>query len=226
MASYRGHLLVSSGTGFVYGGIGASSLGMELPTAIIGAGVTAIGGLLPDLDSDTGVPIRELFGISAAAVPILMLQRLESMEMGADTTLLFMAATYIFIRYGLSRVLKRLTVHRGMFHSIPAMFIAGCLTFLTYENESLAARGFVALAATVGFLSHLLLDEFSSVDFRGLVPRLNKYSGSAVKLFSSSPLATSVCYLMLGVVGYLVWYDIEVQLGHSPMTLISRTPQP
>lgn len=234
MASYRGHLMVSSGLGVVYGVVGAVQFDIDVAPAIIGGGVTALGGLLPDLDSDSGVPIRELFGLSAAVVPILMLQRLEMMGLGTDITLLVMAGIYLFIRYGLSRVLKRVSVHRGMFHSIPAMLIAGCITFLAYDenHESeqdlhhLATRAFVALGTTLGFLSHLLLDEFSSVDFRGGIPKLNKYAGSAMKLFSPSVGATSFCYMLLGVFGYLVWFDVGYHLGYSPMNLIDGTGKP
>ena len=36
-----------------------------------------------------------------------------------------LAATYLLVRFGVSELFKRITVHRGMYHSIPAMLIAG-----------------------------------------------------------------------------------------------------
>ena len=35
------------------------------------------------------------------------------------------AAIYATVRFGLAKIVKKLTVHRGMFHSIPAALIAG-----------------------------------------------------------------------------------------------------
>jgi hypothetical protein len=43
---------------------------------------------------------------------------------------------YAAIRYGGSAMLMRLSVHRGMFHSVPAMVIAAELAFLAYKSNS------------------------------------------------------------------------------------------
>ena len=67
MASYLGHLTFSTALGAGWGCAGALYLGMDWGPVFLGAGLTALGGLLPDLDSDSGVPVRELFGVGAAA---------------------------------------------------------------------------------------------------------------------------------------------------------------
>jgi hypothetical protein len=43
------------------------------------------------------------------------------------------------------------------------------------------------------------------VDFRGAQIRLNCYAGSALKLVSSSLVATSIAYLLLLALGTLAW---------------------
>src|SRR4051812_12245873 len=71
MASYRGHLTFSTGLGIAYAG--ASWWGLQVDPALAGvAGVlTALGGLLPDLDSDSGVPVREMFNLAATLIPLI-----------------------------------------------------------------------------------------------------------------------------------------------------------
>ncbi len=44
-------------------------------------------------------------------------------------------------------------------------------------------RVFKAAAVVLGYLSHLLLDELYSVEWKGIRIRLNKFAGSAFKLF-------------------------------------------
>src|SRR5262249_23133994 len=108
---------------------------------------------------------------------------------------------------GLSDVFKRWTVHRGMFHSIPALFIAGLVCYLGYPSNQPRLRLFLAGGVMLGFLSHLVLDEICSVDFMGLRLHLNKYAGSALKLPSPSWPATVAAYLLLALLGYLAWID-------------------
>src|SRR5436305_9884601 len=168
MASYRGHLTFSTGLGLTYGGLAAWQFGVPPAVAGVGALFTALGGLLPDLDSDSGVPVRELFGLAGTLVPLMLLRRLAGSGLSAEETLLAVAGVYAFIRYGLTTVFKHLTVHRGMFHSIPAMLIAGLAVFLAYRHPVFELRAYLAVRVMVGFLSHLVLDELCSVDFRGL----------------------------------------------------------
>jgi hypothetical protein len=209
MASYRGHLAFSSGLAVAYGGLAAWKLGVPLPVAGVGAGLTALGGLLPDLDSDSGVPVRELFGLAGAVVPLLLLRTLATSGLSAEETLLAAGGSYAVIRYGLSRIFKHVTVHRGMFHSIPAMLIAGLAVFLGYRHPVFELRAYLAVGVMVGFLSHLVLDEVCAVDFRGLTPKLNQFAGSAVKLFSASWTANVVCYGVLGWLGYIAYRQYQ-----------------
>jgi hypothetical protein len=205
MASYRGHLAFSGALGAAYGGAALGLRGLDWGPALLAAGLTTLGGLLPDLDSDSGVPVRELFGITAAVTPFLLLPHLDIKGLGLEQKIVVLAAVYLFIRYCLSTAFKHLTVHRGMFHSLPAMLIAGLATYLLYPGEDRLLRAYFAGGVMLGFLSHLVLDELCSVNFLGLRLHLNKYAGSALKLFSRSWTANVVTYLVLAGLGLLAW---------------------
>jgi len=215
MASYLGHLSTSSVLGSAYGILGAWQWDMDWGPVFLGAGLTTLGGLLPDLDSDSGVPVRELFGVAAGIVPCLLFNRLAALGFSVEQILVLLSGTYVVIRFGLSTVFKRFTVHRGIYHSIPAMLIAGLVVFLAYHSTDLFLRGYLAVGTMIGFASHLVLDELCSVDFTGAKLQLNKYAGSAFKLFSASRLVTLAAYALLSGLGYLTYRECQVAPGNA-----------
>jgi hypothetical protein len=205
MASYRGHLVVSASLGAAYGGAALFATSFDWGPACLAAGLTTLGGLLPDLDSDSGVPVREMFNLAAAVTPLLLFDRIHVDSPERKAVLL--GAIYLFIRYILAYIFKHLTVHRGMFHSIPALLISGLTTYLLYHNPDVRLRLYLAGSVMLGFLSHLVLDELYSVDFTGVRPRLNRYAGSALKLASPSWVATLSTYGVLLALGFLALID-------------------
>ena len=78
MAGFRTHIGVSTALGVGYGAAAANPLGHHPEAAFLAAGLTAVGGMLPDLDSDSGVPVRELSGLAAAVLPTLLIPRLTA----------------------------------------------------------------------------------------------------------------------------------------------------
>ncbi len=221
MASYRGHLSFATVLGSAYGSVAAWHFGLDWGPVFLGAGLTAVGGLLPDLDSDTGVPIRKLSGLAAMTVPLLIFGRLRDAGFTMDQTLVILIGVAVFVRFALSEVFKRFTVHRGMFHSIPAMFIAGLAVFHVYHHPDLAVRLYLAGGVVLGFFSHLLLDEVCSVGFNGVKLHLKQSAGSAFKFFSSSWTATAATYAVLGGLIYLTHQEMQ---GTNPTA--RRLPEP
>ncbi len=215
MASWRGHIRFSSALGVAYGGVAAYQFGVDWPVAAVGGLLTALGGLLPDLDSDSGVPVRELFGLLAFVVPIGLMRRLAHHGFTPEEALIAFAAIYMLVRYGLSAMFKHLSVHRGMYHSIPAMICVGLIVYLGYKHPSEDVRLFMALGTMLGFLSHLVLDEICAVDFRGLAPKLNQFAGTALKLRSKSMFANVVCYSLLGFLSWAAYQQYEGPSGRS-----------
>jgi membrane-bound metal-dependent hydrolase YbcI (DUF457 family) len=207
MAGFRTHITVSGALGIVYGGAAVQPMGFSTESAILAAGLTTVGGMLPDLDSDSGVPVREMFGLAAIVVPLTMVPRLLQMGVSQEGILSALLFGYVLIRYGLSTLFKRFTVHRGMYHSIPAMLICGLIVYLGYHSPDRGLRLLFAGGVMLGFLSHLVLDEIYSVGFNGMKIKLKSSAGSAVKFMSPSIPATATCYAILGGLLYLAFLD-------------------
>ena len=119
--------------------------------------------MLPDLDSHSGVPLRESLAFAAAAIPAMMARRFERFGWPLETRIMACMVLYLVIRFGVAKLLKRYTVHRGMFHSIPAAAIAGLLAYLVFEHDSPNMHYFIAGAVVTGFMSHLILDKIWSI---------------------------------------------------------------
>ncbi|HTU22281.1 MAG TPA: metal-dependent hydrolase [Gemmataceae bacterium] len=207
MAAFKQHVTFSSVLGVGYAAALAGS-GADWVHSVLAGGLCGIAGMLPDLDSPSGRPVRELFGITAIAVPLLLAYRLRRSGLEPEQLVLLAAVVYLLIRFGLSWLFKHLTVHRGMFHSIPAMLIAGEAVFLAHDSPERYGRLTLAGGIMLGFLSHLVLDEIYAVDMNGMAPRFNKAAGSALKFFSKSWAATLGTWLLLGGLTYLVGVDL------------------
>src|SRR5262249_49813739 len=146
MASFRGHLAFSASLGATLGALSWWQLGYDPGTAVLAGGLTAVGGMMPDLDSDSGVPVREMFNLAGVMIPLMLLRRIMSFGLEMEQVLVILGVLYLTIRHGVSYWFKRMTVHRGMFHSIPAMVIAGLLTFLAYHHPDLGPRILLGVA--------------------------------------------------------------------------------
>ena len=223
MAGYREHISVSFFLGVAYGLTAAFVLGFTPVQGALAACLTGVAGMLPDLDSQSGRPVREVFSLLAAVAPMVMIQRLMQWATTPEGVMLASVLLYASIRYGGAFVLGKLAVHRGMFHSVPALLIAALLAFLGYKSESLAVRMLMACGVASGFLSHLVLDEFYSVEWTGIRLKLNKAAGSALKLFGKNFAANAVAYGLLSFLTYVALVDAglirEPDLQNAPQIL-------
>ncbi len=202
MAGYNTHVTVSSILGIGVGAGAHFGLGFTPVQAVLSGILTGIGGMLPDLDSQSGKPVREISALTAAVAPLLMMRRLLVWGKDSDGAFLLAVLLYSVIRYGGASILGKLSVHRGMFHSIPAMIIAGELTFLGYIHTDLKVKFLMGVSIALGFLSHLVLDEIWAVQWDGLKVRFNKFSGSAMKMFGPKWGPNIFCY---GLMFTLTW---------------------
>lgn len=208
MADFKTHITVSTALGVGYGAVAFAHFGIPAPTCVLAGTLCSVSGMLPDLDSDSGVPLRESLSFASACVPMLLLDRFSrQLDWTTETMVLVGAGIYIAVRFGLGALLKKYTVHRGMFHSIPAALVAGEIAFLLCTYGDIYMRAYKACAVIAGFMSHLILDEIWSVRVSGGRIGLKSSSGTAMKLFGSDMWANFSCYAKLIVLGVLVLND-------------------
>ena len=124
-----------------------------------------------------------------------------------DELVLAAGCMYVIIRFGIGEILRRYTVHRGMWHSIPAAFIAGLATAFICSCDSPTNRLFKVCAVIIGYHVHLALDEFYSIQwYRGRI-RLKKSFGTALKFWGPDPWTNAAVFGKLALLVYLIVND-------------------
>lgn len=226
MADYQTHLtgavIVGSATAFA-----ATILGLCAPIEAPFVAIVGVwGGLAPDLDSDNSRPLRIVFSYASVIVPTVFLWRLPVLT---ETWLRALGAWIVIatlVRWPVCWVFQRLTVHRGIFHSIPAALIFGGVAFLLAGRrlDDVPLQTAIGISAITGYLTHLILDELWSVDFEGR--RIKASFGTALALWAPSKVSTGLAYAVLVFVGLLTWEGLGGQrpeglwathLGDAPL---------
>jgi hypothetical protein len=205
MADFKTHITVSTLCGAGYGAGAYWLFDLPAPTCVLAGGLCSVSGMLPDLDSGPGVPLRESMAFAAAVVPMMLLHYFQAMGLSHEMIVLAGAGVYLAIRFGLTELLKLYTVHRGMFHSIPAAVIAGELAFLLASGENVWLRAYKAGAVSLGYLSHLALDELWALHWRRGQLRTKSSFGTALKLFGRAWWPNVSVMAKLILLSYLVW---------------------
>ncbi len=233
MADFKSHMTVSTATGVVVA-VAGHQANMGLTTCILAGGLCSVSGMLPDLDSDSGRPLREATALAAAVVPMLMVDRFQRLHWDHEAMALAAALVYLTMRFVVAEIFRRYTVHRGMWHSLPAAAIVGLFAFLIMSSQDISVRLFKTTAVVLGFLSHLILDEIWSIDFRGGKFRFKKSFGTALKLWGNNRWANYATYTKLAVVCFLVYQDEgfmarfgieDAQVTHTARQLLDRFMQ-
>lgn len=207
MADFKTHITASSLMGVGYGATACLGFGVPLPTCLLAGGLCSVSGMLPDMDSQSGVPVREGSAFAAAVVPMLMVDRFQQLGWTPEMMVLAGGGIYLAVRWGLPYFLGKFSKHRGMWHSLPAALIAGLLAFLLCSCHDVNIRVFKAGAVVMGYLSHLLLDEIYSLEwYRGRL-RFKKSFGTAMKFFSPTLWPNVSTYAKLIVLAALAVGD-------------------
>ncbi len=229
MADFKTHIAVSTAVGVVYGYVGYERYHFPLETCLLAGGLCSVSGMLPDLDSDSGVPIREATSLAAAVVPMLLVDRLRELQLSPEGMVLAAGLVYLTIRFIIAELFRRYTVHRGMWHSIPACISVGLLSYLIMHCQDDRPRIYKSGAVAGGFLVHLILDEIWAIAFRQGRFQLKSSFGTALKFWGPSFLANISVYAKLALLSWLVYCDHEAidripnlplnpQQWHLPMT--------
>ncbi|MGV3483910.1 MAG: metal-dependent hydrolase [Planctomycetaceae bacterium] len=210
MAGFKTHITGSTAVGAAYGYWGVFQQGMSLESGILAAGLCSVAGMLPDLDSDSGIPLRETSMFAAATVPMLMIERFRELNLSHETMALAAMLIYVAIRFIVVELFRRYTVHRGMWHSIPAAASCGMLAYLIMPCPAESIRVYKSIAVVLGFMVHLVLDEIWSIDVRRGRLRLKKSFGTALKFWGDNAWANLTVYAKLALLVYLAWGDKDM----------------
>ncbi len=203
MAGFRTHITTSTTLGVGYAALGAY-YGLPIEAALVAGGLCGVGGMLPDIDSDSGVPVRETMGFAAAVTPMLLVDRFQHLGLNYEQMVLAGGASYLLVRFGVARLLMKYTVHRGMFHSIPALLIFTGVAFLICGSTNLHLRYFKAGGVFLGAFSHLMLDEIYAVEWTSGRWRFKKSFGTAFKLWGNDPWGNFSTYAKLAIIALMI----------------------
>lgn len=182
MANFNTHFTVAAGASAL---VSATLLSMEVVTpqeAVVAFGIGTLGGLLPDVDSSHSTSIKVGFNVLSLLMTIMLIF-VKSSTYSLVEMLIVSALVFSAIRYAFLGFFRKISKHRGMFHTIPVAFIWGiviailCQWFFDLNSLVSWVYGFMV---SFGYLVHLSLDELYSVDLGNR--RMKKSSGTALKL--------------------------------------------
>ena len=137
---------------------------------------------MPDFDSDNSRSFNIIMNIVSITTSFIFI-------IIVDDPRLFIIGLgiYIFFRYGISVLIQRITVHRGIAHSISALVVCSLSMTVILRYFDIVGKWFVSGSLGIGFFSHLLLDEINSLyDFKMKKFRIKKSFGSACKIGNKS----------------------------------------
>ncbi len=213
MANFNTHFAVGA---IASATISSTLLSMTIlkPTeAVMAFAIGTFGSLMPDIDSDNSKAIGVGFTIISLLITILFIFA-EIITYSIVELIIMGGAIFYTIRFGLIGAFRKVSRHRGIFHSIPVALIWGLLTTLIayyffYANSLVSwIYGFVM---SFGYIVHLILDEIYSVDLGNR--RVKKSAGTALKLFKIKNYSDAIKYIIIYFILislYLISPNIDV----------------
>ena len=194
MADFKAHTSVGTLWGLLLGTVSVISDFCSLIGGIVILFLAATSSTAPDIDSDTGRPRELVLSFLGIAIPIVLLFNISD-STSSENILAATLISFFFVRYILGYLLAKFTVHRGLWHSIPAAVLCSEITYLLFFDLPVKVRLLYALAVLGGFISHLLLDELYSVKVLALDTKPS--FGTALKFTGPSKLQTFLLYFLI-----------------------------
>ncbi len=183
MANFNTHFVVAAGASAILSGTMLSMEVIEPNQAVMAFAIGTFGGLMPDIDSDNSKAIGVGFTVISLLITILLVF-VKSSTYSLIEMLIMGGVVFSVIRFGFIEIFRKISKHRGMFHSIPVALIWGVGTTILVHiffglNELISwVYGFMM---SFGYIVHLILDEIYSVDLGNR--RMKKSAGTALKFF-------------------------------------------
>jgi len=192
MANFTTHIAVGT---IVSGALATLTLAANVVApenlvAVTMAGV--LGSVLPDIDLKDSRPSRAMFAGLAIFFSFAVLFNAATQLSIAELWILWLG-TLLAVRYGLHSIFHRISVHRGIWHSILAAVFCAIVTAIVFYHLLNKPAGVAWLAAAfmfLGYMTHLTLDEIYSVDV--MDTRLKSSFGTALKFTDRRHFYSSV----------------------------------
>jgi hypothetical protein len=208
MAEQQTHFSVSLVLGLVYALMGLLVFDVDPELVVLASVIISVTGILPDVDSGKGPPAREFGSLLAAVSPLLLFDFFPELRVGGVArVVLVVVCCYLLTRIIITRALQKFTHHRGIIHSIPAAMITAELTYLLFWDVFWYDRLYLACSALIGYLSHLVLDAYTNLDFVGKTMGNASRKAPALKWRGDTMGSTLVLYGCMFFFGYFVAVD-------------------
>ncbi len=213
MANFNTHFAVGA---IASATISSTLLSMTIlkPTeAVMAFAIGTFGSLMPDIDSDNSKAVGVGFTIISLLITIIFIFA-KVITYSIVELIIMGGAIFYTLRFGLIGAFRKVSRHRGMFHSIPAALIWGLLTTLVAYNffyVNNLVSWIYGLIMSLGYIVHLILDEIYSVDLGNR--RVKKSAGTALKLFklkNRSDILQNIFIYFFLIALYLISPDIDV----------------
>ena len=213
MADFKTHISIGAFTGFF---ISVITFALEwvhnFAIAILMFFITIIGSFLPDSDSDSGLPIQIIFGLYSFVAAGFAMYVVYNNDFHKGLLFVAPVAAFALVKYVFEPQFKKVTSHRGIFHSVPAVFISFFATLLIANLLRLTTlEKFVfAIAISAGYLSHLVLDEIYSTSILEGKLKIKRSFGTALDLGFKQKKQAIIAYVILIA---LIYFSIPILKG-------------
>lgn len=152
----------------------------------------SIGGVLPDIDADNSTALKITFDVLSVVIAFVVMfgQRWGSSVL---ELVLIWVAVFLAVKYLVFSFFIRMTVHRGIIHSIPAGITFGLMAVVLLNQFRGISPGTAWMGGFflfLGFFIHLFLDELYSVRIFRL--GVKGSFGTALKLLSFKDMKSTL----------------------------------
>jgi len=210
VANFQQHLQIAS---FPVGVGPALALawGVVAPLEALCAGLLGLfGGVAPDLDSDNSVICGGTFFIISIGVSLFTMN-LFADRLEPKWLMMVWALSFIALQIVLEQVVKPITVHRGMWHSVPAGIGGAALLVNCANVYDVPFTACLVLGGNflLGYLTHLVADERYSINLDNR--KIKKSLGTAVKFwYNKAPVASAgVWIFMVANLILIPWWKLQ-----------------
>ena len=186
---------------------------VEPGEALLGFALGTAGGLAPDLDAERSTPVSIAFSVLAVLLAFMAVFAVADRLSIVESVLLWLIL-YAVVRVGFAHLFAAITVHRGMYHSVPAALLAGVLVANGLHGvfgQTAFISCLYGLIVSLAYVQHLLLDELVSVNLTGR--RIKRSFGTALKFYDArNGFASVLTWLLLAV---------AMAIAPDPMPLVA-----